>query len=99
VSELIGHILGLTFVPSLLAFAATYYQKKGEPRRPVSMQRRSLSAVVIYVVCFVTYLVLTVAIAAAAVSPYISIPSVIGAKLIASGLLAYSVGRWVIRSR
>ena len=90
-----SYLVGVSFWPAFLAFAATYYRKRGELRRPVSRHRRFISAVVIYVVCIVTELVLTMAIGIAAApnpeayeSPF----------LIISGLLGYFAGRRVIES-
>lgn len=82
------YLVGLSFGPAFLAFAATFYRKKGELPRPVSIQRRFLSAVVIYVVCFVTVFVLKMAIPGVGESTI----------LLISGLLGYFAGRRVIES-
>ena len=86
------YLAGISIVPALIAFGATFFHKKGIVRPPVGVQRRLISALVIYAVCLATELVLTTLIAVAAVpnanvyeSPF----------LIISGLLAYFAGHRV----
>lgn len=85
--------VGMSIVPALIAFAATFYHKKGTVRPLVSVQRRLLSAVVVYAVCLVTELILNTAIATATVPNPQAWESPL---LIISGLLAYFAGRRAI---
>lgn len=87
--------MGISIVPALIAFAATFFHKKGVIHPPISGKRRLLSAVVIYAVCLVAELILTMTIAAVAVPNPQAYENPL---LIISGLLAYFAGRRVIRA-
>jgi len=86
--------VGISIVPAFIAFAGTFFHNKGVVRPPISVQRRLLSAVVIYAVCLVAELILKTSIAAAAVPNPQAYESPL---LIISGLIAYFAGRRVIR--
>jgi hypothetical protein len=86
----IASLMGGSLVPTLIAFAASYYHKKGTPRIPVSAARRALSFVVIYVVVLVIELALTLFITLANVP---NPQAYEGPFLIVSGLLAYFAGK------
>jgi hypothetical protein len=91
-----SYLVGGALVPALLAFAATYYHKKGTPFIRVTAQRRLLAAVIIYVVCLGTELLLTLILSLAATANPDEYESPF---LILSDLLGYFAGKRVLAPR
>ena len=87
-------LTGAALVPAALAFGATLYRKKGTQSPPVTSRRRLLSVVVIYAVCFVTLLILTLLIEAISTPD----PGVIGSFSILSGIAGYYAGKRVVKA-
>lgn len=87
------YVAGLTLIPALLAFAGTFFDKGGGRRAPVTASRRLLSLLIIYVVCVISDLAMTLMIVWAAVPDQKAYESPF---LIIAGLLGYFAGKWFL---
>jgi hypothetical protein len=96
VNEWTYNLASESLVPALLAFAATYFSKKGALRFPVTAERRVLCAVVIYTVCLAVNLVVTALVFATGPR---NRPAYEITFLLVPGLVAYFAGMRVIRSK
>lgn len=87
------YLAGLSLGPALIAFAATYFHRKGSAPTAVSAQRRLIAATVIYVVCFGSELVFRTILHLATTPNTQAYESPL---LILSGIIAYLAGKRVI---
>lgn len=85
-------LAGISLVPAVLAFAATYFSSQGAGGFQVSAERRALCLVTIYLVCLAANLLITTFAFATRLLWISSLPS-----LLLSGLVAYFAGMRVIR--